>query len=69
MSDLNRVKVQHIIESQIPEFLNVESPLFREFLERYYISLEHPTGAVDLAANLPGLKDLKTYNNERFASR
>ena len=68
MSDLNRVKVQHIIESQIPEFLNVESPLFREFLERYYISLEHPTGAIDLAANLPGLKDLKTYNNERFLS-
>jgi len=67
MSD-NRVTIQHIIETQIPEFLNEDSPLFREFLDAYYVSQEHKTGTIDLAARLPELKDLKAYNNELFAS-
>ncbi len=62
----NRVKIQHILESQIPEFLNVDSPLFQEFLSQYYISQEHPTGITDLAANLSHLKNLEIYNNEQF---
>ena len=69
MSDFNRVRIQNIIESQIPEFLNTESPLFMEFLTQYYISQEHPTGIADLAANLDRLKDLKTYNNELFLTQ
>jgi len=68
MADNNRVKIQHIIESQIPEFLNADSPLFKEFLNQYYISQEHPTGIVDLAANLETFKDLNTYNNELFVN-
>ena len=67
MSD-NRVTIQHIIETQIPEFLNEDSPLFREFLDAYYVSQEHKTGTIDFAARLPELKDLKAYNNELFAS-
>jgi hypothetical protein len=66
MSDIKRVKVQHIIESQIPEFLNEDSPLFKEFLDRYYISQEHPTGIVDLASNLDQFKNIETYNDDRF---
>ena len=61
-----RVQIQQIIESQIPEFLNADSPLFKEFLNQYYISQEHPTGIVDLAANLDSLKNLEIYNNETF---
>jgi hypothetical protein len=68
MSDIKRVKIQNFVESQIPEFLNEDSPLFKEFLEQYYISQEHPTGITDLASNLPRFKDLTTYNNELFFS-
>ena len=63
-----RVTIQNIIQTQIPEFLNEDSPLFKEFLNSYYVSQEHRTGTVDFAVNLPELKDLKEYNNELFAS-
>ena len=67
MSD-TRVTIQNIIQTQIPEFLNEESPLFKEFLDAYYVSQEHKTGTVELASDLKSLKDLKIYNNELFAS-
>jgi hypothetical protein len=67
MSDINnRVKIQNIVESQVPSFLNEDSPLFKEFLNQYYISQEHPTGIADIIANLDRYKDLQTYNNELF---
>jgi len=68
MSEIKRVRIQNIIESQIPEFLNTESPLFKEFLERYYISQEHPTGIADFGVNVDSLKNITTYDNETFFS-
>jgi hypothetical protein len=63
MSEVKRVKIQSFIESQIPEFLNSESPLFKEFLEQYYISQEHQTGVTDLTVNLQNYKiySIKTF--------
>ncbi len=66
MTEIKRVKIQNIIESQIPEFLNEESPLFREFLTQYYISQEHQTGLSDLAVNIEKYKGLDSFNNETF---
>ena len=67
MADINdRVRIQDIIESQVPSFLNEDSPLFKEFLNQYYISQEYPTGITDIAANLDRYKDIRTYNNELF---
>ena len=66
MSEIKRVKIQSIVESQIPEFLNDDSPLFKEFLEQYYISQEHQTGVVDLAVNLQQYKSIENFNNETF---
>ena len=66
MSEIKRVKIQSIVESQIPEFLNNDSPLFREFLEQYYISQEHQTGVVDLAVNLQQYKSIDNFNSETF---
>jgi hypothetical protein len=66
MSEIKRVKIQSIVESQIPEFLNNDSPLFKEFLEQYYISQEHQTGVVDLAVNLQQYKSIDNFNNETF---
>ena len=68
MSEIKRVRIQNIIESQIPEFLNSESPLFKEFLDRYYISQEHPTGIADLGVNINSLKNISTYDNETVFS-
>ena len=64
MPDLNKVKISQLIESQIPSFLNQESPLFREFLEQYYISQEHQSGVNDLAVNLPEYRQISSFNNE-----
>lgn len=69
MSEYKNVKIQNFLETQIPEFLNVDNPLFKEFLEQYYISLEHPTGTVDLANNLVDYIKIKNFNNETFYTK
>ena len=47
-----RVKVQQIIQNQIPEFLLSESPKAVDFLKQYYISQEYQGGPIDLTDNL-----------------
>ena len=47
-----RVKVQQIIENQIPEFFLSESPKAVDFLKQYYISQEYQGGVIDLTDNL-----------------
>ena len=47
-----RVKVQQIIENQVPEFLLSESPKAVDFLKQYYISQEFQGGVIDLTDNL-----------------
>ena len=63
MSEIKRVKIGSIIESQIPEFLSVESPLLVEFLEQYYKSLEHQSGSIDIISNIVKYKNTKKFNN------
>ena len=64
MTDIKRVKISHVIESQIPEFLNAESPLFKDFLSQYYESQEHQSGMTDLANNLAEYRKISAFNNE-----
>ena len=47
-----RIKVQQIIENQIPEVLISESPKAVDFLKQYYISQEYQGGPIDLTDNL-----------------
>ena len=47
-----RVKIQDVIESQLPGFILQESPLTSDFLKQYYISQEYQGGPVDIAENL-----------------
>ena len=47
-----RVKVQQVIENQLPEFLRSESPKAIDFLKQYYISQEYQGGPIDLSDNL-----------------
>ena len=48
----SRVKVQQVIENQLPNFILDESPNTAEFLKQYYISQEYQGGVVDIAENL-----------------
>lgn len=47
-----RVKIQQVIENQLPEFILDESPLTSEFLKQYYISQEYQGGPVDILENI-----------------
>ena len=68
MADIKKVSISEILDSQIPEFLNEESPLFKEFLSEYYNSLEVKSGAIDLSKNIKEYKDIDAYNTENLAS-
>ena len=48
----SRVKIQQIINNQLPEFLLDENPAAADFLKQYYISQEYQGGPVDIAENL-----------------
>lgn len=63
MTDIKRVRINDIVESQIPEFLNEESPLFKVFLKSYYNSLDHKSGAIDLVDNIKFYKSIEAFNN------
>ena len=47
-----RVKIQQVIENQLPSFILDESPKTVDFLKQYYISQEYQGGPVDIAENL-----------------
>ncbi|MEY3470024.1 MAG: Prochlorococcus phage, partial [Actinomycetota bacterium] len=48
----SRIKIQEIIDNQLPEFVLDESPKLSEFLKQYYISQEYQGGPVDILENL-----------------
>ena len=56
-----RVKIQSIIENQIPDFIAEESPLLVEFLKQYYVSQEYQGAPADLIQNID--KYLKLEEN------
>ena len=66
MTDIRKVKIETILESQIPGFLASDSPLFKEFLTQYYISQTHSTGTLDFANNLTDYKNISTYASEKL---
>ena len=60
----SRVKVQQIIESQLPSFILEESPNASEFLKQYYISQEYQGGVIDIAENLDQYLKLENLTPE-----
>ena len=69
MREINRVKIDSIIESQIPEFINSEYPLFVKFLKAYYLSQEYTGGVLDLANNITEYKKLEAFDNNNLISQ
>ena len=64
-TSLSRVKINEVIESQIPEAIDSDNPLLGKFLKQYYISQEFQGGPVDIAENLTDYKsvDFLTKDN------
>ena len=48
----SKVKIQQIVESQLPSFILDESPNAVEFLKQYYVSQEYQGGPIDITDNL-----------------
>ena len=64
-----RVKVQQIIDSQLPEFLRAESPKSIDFLKQYYISQEFQSGPSDIAENLDQYLKLDNLTQEVISGK
>lgn len=60
----SRVKIQQIVNNQLPEFILDESPKTSEFLKQYYISQEYQGGPVDIAENLDQYLKLDNLTSE-----
>jgi hypothetical protein len=65
-TSLSRVKIHEVIESQIPESIGADNPVFGEFLKQYYISQEYQGGPVDIAENLNEYKSLDFLNSDNL---
>ena len=62
MSD-KKVKIANILGSQIPDFIQADNPLFKEFLTQYYESEEHEYGTTYLAEHISSLKKISTVSD------
>jgi hypothetical protein len=64
-TDLQRVQIQDIVESQLPSFVREDFPLITDFLKQYYVSQEYPGSSVDLIQNIDQYLKLETltYNS------
>ena len=47
-----RIKIQQVLDNQLPEFILSESPKAAEFLKQYYVSQEYQGGNIDILDNL-----------------
>jgi len=63
----SRVKIQQIVDNQLPEFILSESPKAVDFLRQYYISQEFQGGPVDIAENLDQYLNLNNLTQEVIA--
>ena len=55
-----KVKILDVLSSQIPNFIEEENPLFKEFLRQYFISEQHQFGSTSLSEDLPKYKNIST---------
>ena len=60
-TSIQRVEINQVIENQLPEFVQSESPLFVDFMKQYYISQEFQGGSINISENLDRYTKLQTY--------
>jgi len=59
-----RVKIQDIVASQLPEFIQSDEPLTDDFLRQFYVSQESMGGAMDFASNLDKYLDVTALTRQ-----
>ena len=62
MSD-KKIKISNILGSQIPDFIQADNPLFKEFLTQYYESEEREYGTTYLSDHIPSLKNISNISD------
>ena len=60
----SRIKIQQIVDNQLPEFIIDESPKTVDFLKQYYISQEYQGGTIDIIDNLDQYLKLDKFKPE-----
>ena len=60
-TSIQRVEINQVIENQLPEFVQTESPLFVDFMKQYYISQEFQGGSINIAENIDRYTKLQSY--------
>ena len=58
-----KVKISNILGSQIPDFIQADNPLFKEFLSQYYESEEREYGSTYLSDNISSFKKISTVSD------
>ena len=61
-TSLQKVKVNQVIFSQLPSFVQEENPLFVDFLKTYYIGQEYQGGNIDISQNLNEYQKVDTFD-------
>ena len=57
-----KVQINQIVRSQLPSFVQEESPLFIDFLKQYYLSQEFQGGPIDIITNLNEYQKVETFS-------
>lgn len=65
-TSVSKIKIADIVQSQVPEYVDVENPLFADFLRSYYYSQEFQGGPVDIITNLVEYKGLDFLNKSNL---
>jgi hypothetical protein len=58
-----RVKIQTVIEQQLPDFVNSENQRLGDFLKTYYKSTEYQGGSIDILDNIDQYVKVGTYTS------
>ncbi len=63
---IQRIKTNQIIGTQLPQFIVEENPLFVEFLKQYYISMDRQGGAIDLSENIDQYLNFENFQETLY---
>lgn len=64
-----RIKIQEVIENQLPSFVVSDYPKTSEFLKQYYISQEYQGGTIDIVDNLDQYLKLDNLTPDVISSK
>mgnify|MGYP003330398466 FL=1 len=57
-----KVRVNQVISSQLPSFVQEENPLFVDFLKTYYLGEEYQGGNLDISQNFNEYQKVETFS-------